>query len=126
MSCSARGLIQILPHPGDPTIYEPVRHNTRHYVELAERANGPIGAPAPFAHPRGNALAMLDQAAPDVRIINLETAVTTSDTPWPLKPITYRMHPAEQRLPQGRADRLLRAGKQPCVRLEPRGAARHA
>ena len=31
--------------------------------------------------------------APDARVINLETAVTTSPTPWPRKGINYRMHP---------------------------------
>lgn len=31
--------------------------------------------------------------APDARIINLETAVTTNDEPWPRKGINYRMHP---------------------------------
>lgn len=32
--------------------------------------------------------------APDVRVINLETAITTSPTPWPGKGIHYRCHPA--------------------------------
>ena len=31
---------------------------------------------------------------PDVRIINLETSVTTCSEPWPRKGIHYRMHPA--------------------------------
>ena len=31
--------------------------------------------------------------APDARIINLETAVTTHAEPWPRKGINYRMHP---------------------------------
>lgn len=31
--------------------------------------------------------------APDVKLINLETAVTTHDRPWPRKGINYRMHP---------------------------------
>ncbi len=33
------------------------------------------------------------EKAPDARIINLETAVTTNDEPWPRKGINYRMHP---------------------------------
>ena len=37
---------------------------------------------------------MLAQRRPHARIINLETAVTTSDAHWPDKAIHYRMHPA--------------------------------
>ena len=38
---------------------------------------------------------MQDMAAmqPDARIINLETAMTTHDKPWPNKGINYRCHP---------------------------------
>jgi poly-gamma-glutamate synthesis protein (capsule biosynthesis protein) len=39
-------------------------------------------------------LAVLGRHNPRVRIINLETAVTTSNEPWPEKGIHYRMHPA--------------------------------
>jgi poly-gamma-glutamate synthesis protein (capsule biosynthesis protein) len=46
-----------------------------------------------FAYPWGDALAELDRAVPDVRIINLETAITVSDSYRP-KGINYRMHPA--------------------------------
>lgn len=31
--------------------------------------------------------------APDARIMNLETAVTTNAQPWPQKGINYRTHP---------------------------------
>ncbi|MGB7930824.1 MAG: CapA family protein [Gammaproteobacteria bacterium] len=41
----------------------------------------------------GDALAALGQIAPDLRIINLETAVTRRGVPWPGKGIQYRMHP---------------------------------
>jgi poly-gamma-glutamate synthesis protein (capsule biosynthesis protein) len=40
----------------------------------------------------GDALAELERARPDVRIVNLETAVTQSDA-WQPKGIHYRMHP---------------------------------
>jgi poly-gamma-glutamate capsule biosynthesis protein CapA/YwtB (metallophosphatase superfamily) len=46
-----------------------------------------------YPYPWGDALKILNQAAPDVRIINLETAVTRSNDPWPGKSIHYRMHP---------------------------------
>jgi poly-gamma-glutamate synthesis protein (capsule biosynthesis protein) len=62
------------------------------YVELAEEVNGPIPKPVDFSYIWGEALEALERRAPDVRIINLETAVTTSET-WEEKGINYRMHP---------------------------------
>jgi poly-gamma-glutamate capsule biosynthesis protein CapA/YwtB (metallophosphatase superfamily) len=47
-----------------------------------------------FSYIWGDALDVFARVAPDVRIINLETAVTTSDMYWPGKQIHYRMHPA--------------------------------
>jgi poly-gamma-glutamate synthesis protein (capsule biosynthesis protein) len=90
---TGRGIDQILPHPGDPRIDEPYSQSALDYVRLAERANGSIPRPADFAYIWGDALAALEQAAPDVRIINLETAVTARGAPWPGKGIQYRMHP---------------------------------
>jgi poly-gamma-glutamate synthesis protein (capsule biosynthesis protein) len=63
-----------------------------HYVELAEEANGAIPRPVDFAYVWGDALAELERMGPDVRIVNLETAVTRSDD-WLPKGINYRMHP---------------------------------
>jgi poly-gamma-glutamate synthesis protein (capsule biosynthesis protein) len=63
-------------------------------VQLAEQANGPIPRGVEFGYIWGDALATLDAAAPDIRIINLETAVTHTGSPWPHKGIQYRMHPA--------------------------------
>jgi poly-gamma-glutamate synthesis protein (capsule biosynthesis protein) len=62
-------------------------------VALAEDANGPIPRPATFDYIWGDALAELDRAAPDARIINLETSITASDDFWRGKEIHYRMHP---------------------------------
>ncbi|MDH2392524.1 CapA family protein [Streptomyces sp. HNM0663] len=89
-----RGVDQILPHPGDPELHEPYMDDARAYVGLAERANGPIPCPVGFTWPWGEALDVLDAAGVDVRIVNLETSVTTSDTFAPGKGIHYRMHPA--------------------------------
>jgi poly-gamma-glutamate capsule biosynthesis protein CapA/YwtB (metallophosphatase superfamily) len=89
-----RGIDQVLPHPGDPRLYEAYMKSARGYVELAVRANGPIPAPVDFAYIWGDALDVFTRVAPDVRIINLETAVTTSDAYWPDKGIHYRGHPA--------------------------------
>ncbi len=87
-----RGIDQVLPHPGDPRIHESYVRSALGYVELAERANGAIPKPVDFAYVWGDALAALAQARPDVRVINLETAVTRSND-WVPKGINYRMHP---------------------------------
>lgn len=90
---TGRGIDQILPHPVDPRLYEPYVKDARDYVELAEQLNGPVARPVDFAYIWGEALPELERRVPDIRIINLETAVTASDVHWP-KGINYRMHPA--------------------------------
>lgn len=90
---TGRGVDQVLPHPGNPVLYERSVRDARDYVELAEQANGSIRQPVDFAYIWGDALAELRQAGADVRIINLETSITACDTPWPFKGINYRMHP---------------------------------
>jgi poly-gamma-glutamate synthesis protein (capsule biosynthesis protein) len=91
---TGRGIDQILPHPSAPHIYEPYLRDARRYVELAERVNGPIPIPADFAYVWGDALVVLERMAPDLRLINLETSITTSNDYWQGKGINYRMHPA--------------------------------
>src|SRR5690606_16219656 len=91
---TGRGVDQILPHPGDPRLWEGYVRDARGYVKLAEAANGPIPAPVPVTWPWGDALAVLDQERPDARIINLETSITSGGEPAPGKGIHYRMSPA--------------------------------
>jgi poly-gamma-glutamate capsule biosynthesis protein CapA/YwtB (metallophosphatase superfamily) len=90
---TGRGIDQILPHPDDPHLYESYVDDAREYVELAEQVNGRIPKPVGFDYIWGDALAELEQAAPDVRVINLETSITKSRHAWP-KGINYRMNPA--------------------------------
>ncbi|MEV7804433.1 CapA family protein [Microbispora sp. NPDC088329] len=89
-----RGVDQILAHPGDPALEESCVRDAREYVELAEAANGPIPRPAGYSWPWGDALEVLDEAAPDVRVLNLETSVTGSRDFAPGKAVHYRMNPA--------------------------------
>ncbi|KAI7840089.1 hypothetical protein COHA_006218 [Chlorella ohadii] len=103
-----RGVDQILPHHCDPTLYESCVRDARAYVQLATTANGPLPAERPAAYPWGVALRDMQEKAPDARIINLETAVTTNDDPWPRKGINYRMHP-------GNAATITAAGIDVCV-----------
>jgi poly-gamma-glutamate synthesis protein (capsule biosynthesis protein) len=90
---TGRGIDQVLPHPGAPHLYEPYVRDARRYVQLAEAVNGPVGGPVDFAYLWGDALEVLETLQPDIRLINLETAVTATDEPWPEKGIHYRMHP---------------------------------
>jgi poly-gamma-glutamate synthesis protein (capsule biosynthesis protein) len=90
---TGRGIDQVLPHPGDPTIHESYMKSARGYVKIAEKLNGPIDYPVSFSYIWGDTLKELDRVAPDVRIINLETSVTKSNDYWKGKEINYRMHP---------------------------------
>ncbi|GAA3760143.1 CapA family protein [Salinactinospora qingdaonensis] len=89
-----RGVDQILPYPGAPEVREPYVADARGYVRLAETANGPIDVPVDFSWPWGDALAVLAETTPDVRVVNLETSVTSSDDFMSNKLVHYRMNPA--------------------------------
>ena len=89
-----RGIDQILPHPGDPSLSEGCIRDARDYVRLAEAANGAIPLPMDAAWPWGDALDVLNAATTQVRIINLETSVTQCPDAAPGKAIHYRMNPA--------------------------------
>jgi poly-gamma-glutamate synthesis protein (capsule biosynthesis protein) len=91
---TGRGVDQILPHPGDPRLREAYIHEATGYVALAEGVNGPVPRPVDPAWPWGDALALLDGLAPEVRLINLETSVTVSGEFTPGKAVHYRMSPA--------------------------------
>lgn len=88
-----RGVDQILPNPGDPELREPYVVDARSYVRMAEAVGGTIPAPVDPSWPWGEALRLLDEAAPDIRIVNLETSVTRADAFAPGKAVHYRMHP---------------------------------
>jgi poly-gamma-glutamate synthesis protein (capsule biosynthesis protein) len=77
----------------NPVLYEPYVRDAREYVDLAEKAHGPIPRPLRFDYIWGDALQELERAEVDFRIVNLETAITSAETPWPEKGIHYRMHP---------------------------------
>lgn len=91
---TGRGVDQILPHPSKPRLFEPYVTSALTYVELAERTVGPIPRRVDFDYVWGDGLNELRRVRPEVRIVNLETSVTTSEEAWPDKGIHYRMHPA--------------------------------
>jgi len=90
---TGRGIDQVLPHPVNPVLYEPYIRDARDYVGRAEEAHGEIKRPVSFDYIWGEALAELQWADVDLRIVNLETAITTSDKHWLGKGIHYRMNP---------------------------------
>lgn len=90
---TGRGIDQVMPHANDPLLHESYVKDARVYVDLAEKVNGPIQQPVDFSYIWGDALAEFERVQPDLRLINLETSITTSDDHWPGKGIHYRMHP---------------------------------
>src|SRR5438128_5301546 len=90
---TGRGIDQALPHPVNPALHEPYVRDAREYVGLSENANGPIPRPVSVDYIWGDALQELENSSVDLRIVNLETAITSADTHWPDKAIHYRMHP---------------------------------
>lgn len=90
---TGRGIDQILLHPSDPVIHESYLKDSREYVELAERVNGPIPRSVDPAYIWGDGLGELERVKPDVKIINLETSITVSDDYRKGKGINYRMQP---------------------------------
>jgi poly-gamma-glutamate synthesis protein (capsule biosynthesis protein) len=91
---TGRGIDQILAHPSGPRLYEPAVDDARQYVTVAEATHGAIPRAVPPAYVWGDALSELQRATPDVRVINLETAITRSGDYCRDKEIHYRMHPA--------------------------------
>jgi poly-gamma-glutamate capsule biosynthesis protein CapA/YwtB (metallophosphatase superfamily) len=90
---TGRGIDQILRHPSNPRLRESYLKSAIGYLELAESVSGPIPKAAPYSYIWGDALETWTAAAPDFRIVNLETSITTSEECAP-KEINYRMHPA--------------------------------
>src|SRR5437016_8692763 len=90
---TGRGIDQALPHHVNPILYEPYVRDAREYVHLAEKAHGSISRPVSFDYIWGDAPQELERAEVDFRIVHLETAITSVETPWPGKGIHYRMHP---------------------------------
>lgn len=88
-----RGIDQILRHPSDPDLYESRVDSAMTYVRLAEAAgNHSIPRRVAPTYVWGDSLAVLHAERPAARIINLESAITTS-ADYAAKGINYRMHP---------------------------------
>lgn len=91
----ARAIDMIQPYSCDPKLYEGNGLSALDYVSLVVAKNGPLPDESERGpeYVWGDAIRILDQKLPDVRIINLETSITTSHAPWPRKSVHYKMHP---------------------------------
>lgn len=76
---TGRGIDQAFPHSVNPVLYETYVKDARYYLKLAQGASGTIPKPISYDYLWGDALKILEQEAPGLRIINLETAVTTHE-----------------------------------------------
>ena len=88
-----RGIDQAFPKSVEPELYESYVRDARAYIQLAERENGELDLPLGYKYIWGDALKVWKELEPNLKLINLETSVTTSDIPWKGKGIHYRMHP---------------------------------
>ena len=91
---TGRAIDQILPNPGSPVLFEDYIKDARGYLELAERTTGLISRPVAPDALWSDVVPAIGKLDPDLRIINLETAITRSDDYWRLKQVHYRMNPA--------------------------------
>ena len=90
---TARGIDQALPTSVEPVLYESYVKDARDYLTLAERVSGDIPENVSYKYIWGDALEVWNKISPDLKLINLETSITTYEIPWPGKGIHYRMHP---------------------------------
>lgn len=91
---TGRGVDQLFATASAPTLQEGPIGSALDYVKLAERKTGPISRPVNHAYIWGDALDELSLRRPAMRIVNLGTAITTSEDTWPGKRVHHRMHPA--------------------------------
>ena len=89
-----RGIDQLMPHHCEPALREAVLRDARDYVQLAERRHGPMARPFRPETPWGTSLAWMRRFNPELRLVNLETAITGCDRAWPGKGVHFRLHPA--------------------------------
>jgi len=113
---TGRGIDQIMLHPTDPALHEPVMHSARDYVQLAEKRSGPIPRAVSFSYIWGDALNELQRISPDVRNRQFRDGGYPQAMPGCRRASTIEcIHP--MLAAACRADRCMRASQQPCTRL---------
>lgn len=95
---TGRGIDQALRYSVEPVLYESYVKDARDYIFLAKRENGELDLPVSYRYVWGDAMEVWAQQDPILKLINLETGLTTGDQPWSGKGIHYRMHPKNVQL----------------------------
>ena len=93
-----RGIDQIQRQSCDPRLFEGYLGSAQDYVTLAERVSGAIPRRVGPEYVWGDLLDDLASRQVDLRLVNLETAITSGGAHDPEKRIHYRMHPANTAL----------------------------
>lgn len=86
----ARGIDQIMPHSCNPRLYENYVKHAAYYTELAIQRNGPIPSQRSVDYVWGPTISEMRSRNATARIINLETAMTTSEDVCRGKSVCYR------------------------------------
>ncbi|MFP5385584.1 MAG: CapA family protein [Bacteriovoracia bacterium] len=90
---TGRGIDQIFPSSVNPLIHESYVKDARDYIKLAEAVHGPVPRNVSPHYIWGDCHEVWKRKKPDLKIINLETTITTSGSYALKKGIHYRMHP---------------------------------
>ena len=90
---TGRAIDQLFAVHNDDDFGKPEHVPARRYLALSAALHGGEMRPVRHDYVWGSALGVLDQAQPDFRLVNLETAITTSNA-WEKKQFSFRMHPA--------------------------------
>ena len=92
-----RGIDQVLPFKSRPGLYESFVKDARHYVPAPLQSLTAPGRSLSYEEVWGDALGDPLLQTADLRLMNLETSVTTSEDAEPDKPVLYRMRPENLR-----------------------------
>lgn len=90
---TGRGIDQLFAVHNDDDFGKPDHIPARNYLHWSAALHGAEMLPLRHDYIWGAALGVLDLADPDFRLVNLETAITTS-ADWQKKQYNFRMHPA--------------------------------
>ena len=90
---TGRGIDQVFPSSVDPRIHESYVKDARDYVRLAETTHGHVPRNISPRYIWGDCFDIWKRKKTDLKIINLETAITTNESYRMEKGIHYRMHP---------------------------------
>lgn len=89
---TGRTIDQLFPTHNADDFGKPGNVPAAQYRAWSAACNGELQTPVRHDYIWGEVLAILDNAQPDFRLVNLETAITRHDS-WEKKAFNFRMHP---------------------------------